>query len=212
VGRRIELVLEQRDVRVVKALGQGKATGDDWTLTADTIHLMVTERKLQQALAWVREGGGATSRAQAVSSLYTIDADSIAVDTPDEVLTESRAFRHALSRAKRDSAASAADIDWIAGDSLTARFAQERDSTGREHSRLQQILARGAARALTHHVDDRDSTAAPSINYSRGERIAVLLRGAKIDRVVVAGAADGLHLEPRPPTPPAPADTATKKP
>jgi hypothetical protein len=210
VGTRIELVLEQREVRVVKALGQGKATGDDWTLTADTIHLMVTERKLQQALAWVGEGG--KSRAHAVSSLYTIDADSIAVDTPDEVLTESRAFRHALSRAKRDSTAPAADIDWIAGDSLTARFAQERDSTGREHSRLQQILARGAARALTHHFDDRDSTAAPSINYSRGERIAVLLRGAKIDRVVVAGAADGVHLEPRPPTPPAPADTATKKP
>jgi hypothetical protein len=58
VGTRIELVLEQRQVRVVKALGEGKATGDDWTLTADTIHLMVTERKLQQAFAWVGKGGG----------------------------------------------------------------------------------------------------------------------------------------------------------
>ena len=207
VGTRIELALEQREVRLVKALGQGKATGNDWTLTADTIHLMVTERKLQQAFAW-----GGKSRAHAVSSLYTIDADSIAVDTPGEVLTESRAFGHALSRAKRDSTAPAADIDWIAGDSLTARFAQERDSTGREHSRLQQIHARGAARALTHHFDDRDSTAAPAINYSRGQRIAVLLRGAKIDQVVVAGTADGVHLEPRPPAPPAPPDTTTKKP
>lgn len=52
VGTRIELGLEQREVRLVKALGQGKASGDDWTLTADTIHLMVTERKLQQAFAW----------------------------------------------------------------------------------------------------------------------------------------------------------------
>ena len=211
VGTRIELVLEHREIRLVKALGQGKATGDDWTLTADTIHLMVMERKLQQAFAW-----SGKSRAHAVSSLYTIDADSIAIDTPAEVLTESRAFGHALSRAKRDSAATAADIDWITGDSLTARFAQERDSTagggGREHSRLQQILARGAARALTHHFDDRDSTAAPAINYSRGERIAVLLRGAKIDRVVVAGTADGVHLEARPPAAPAPPDTAKKKP
>jgi hypothetical protein len=204
VGTRIELGLEQRDIRRVNAMGQGKATGDDWTLTADTIHLLVTERKLQQAFAW-----GSTSRAHAVSSLYTIEADSIAVDTPDEVLTETRAFGRALSRAKRDSTAPAADVDWIAGDSLTARFAQERDSAGREHSRLQQILARGAARALTHHFDDRDSTAAPSINYSRGQRIAVALRGAKIDRVVVAGSADGVHLEPRPPTPP---DTANAPP
>lgn len=205
VGTRIELGLEAREIRLVKALGEGKATGDDWTLTADTIHLLVADRKLQQAFAWVSEGSKV--RAHAVSSLHTIDADSIAIDTPAEVLTESRAFGRALSRAKRDSATAAADIDWIAGDSLTARFAQERDSTGRERSRLQQILARGSARALTHHIDERDSTAAPAINYSRGQRIAVLMRGAKIDRVTVAGAADGVHLEARP----VPADT-TKRP
>src|SRR5258705_4897920 len=114
VGTRIELGLEQREIRLVKALGEGKATGDDWALTADTIHLLVADRKLQQAFAWV--GEGTKSRAHAVSTLYLIDADSIAVDTPDEVLTESRAFRNALSRAKRDSPPKAADIDWIAGD------------------------------------------------------------------------------------------------
>ena len=211
VGTRIELGLEQREIRLVKALGEGQAAGDDWTLTADTIHLLVADRKLQQAFAWIGERGGSKARAHAVSSLYTIDADSIAIDTPAEVLTESRAFGRALSQAKRDSATVAADIDWIAGDSLTARFAQEKDSTGREHSRLQQIIARGAARALTHHIDESDSTAAKAINYSRGQRIAVVLRGAKIDRVTVAGNADGVHLEPRPPAPP-PADTTVKKP
>jgi len=209
VGTRIELGLEHREINLVKALSEARATGDDWTLTADTIHLIIATKKLQQALAWVGEGSKA--RAHAVSSLYTIDADSIAVDTPEEVLTESRAFRNALSRAKRDSATAPADIDWIAGDSLTARFVQEKDSTGREHSRLQQILARGAARALTHHFDDRDTTAAPAINYSRGQRIAVQLRGAKVDRIVVAGKADGVHLEPRPPAPP-PADTTKRTP
>ena len=214
VGTRIELGLEQREIHLVKALGAGKATGDDWTLTADTIHLLVADKKLQQAFAWVGEGDSSKARAHAVSSLYTIDADSIAIDTPGDVLTESRAFRNALSRAKRDSATKAADIDWIAGDSLTARFVQEKDSAGREHSRLQQILARGAARALTHHFDDRDSTAAPAINYSRGQRIAVMLRGAKVDRIVVAGTADGVHLEPRPPAPPdsAKADSTKTRP
>jgi len=204
VGTRIELGLEQREIRVVRALGKGKATGDDWFLTADTIHLFVTDRKLQQTFAW-----GDSSRPHAVSSLYTIDADSLAIDTPGEVLTESRAFGRALSTAKRDSASPAVDIDWIAGDSLTARFVQEKDSTGRERSRLQQIHATGSARALTHHFDDRDSTAAPAINYSRGRQIAVALKGAKIDRVVVAGQADGVHLEPRPVAPP---DTAKPKP
>ena len=196
----------QREIRLVKALGRGKATGDDWVLTADTIHLLVDARKLQQALAW-----GDSSRPHAVAPLYTILSDSLAIDTPGEVLTESRAFGRALSTAKRDSTTAAADIDWIAGDSLTIRFVQERDSTGHERSRLQQIHAAGSARALTHHFDDRDTTAVPAINYSRGKAIAVALKGAKIDRVVVAGRADGIHLEPRPPAPP-PSDTAKAKP
>src|SRR6266496_354724 len=84
VGTRIELGLERREVRLVKALGRGKATGNDWSLTADTIHLLVDARKLQQAFAW-----GDSSRPNAISSLYTIRADSLAIDTPAEVLTES---------------------------------------------------------------------------------------------------------------------------
>jgi hypothetical protein len=202
VGTRIELGLEQREVRVVKALGRGKATGADWHLTADTIHLLVEARKLEGALAW-----GDSLRSHAVSNLYTVEADSLAIDTPGEVLTESRAFGRALSTARRDSTSPAADIDWIAGDSLTARFVEEPDSAGRARSRLQQIHARGAARALTHHFDARDSTAAPGINYSRGRWIAVALKGNRIDRVVVAGRADGLQLEPLPPAPP---DTTVK--
>ena len=143
VGTRIELGLVQREIRLVKALGRGKATGDDWVLTADTIHLLVDARKLQQALAW-----GDSSRPHAVAPLYAILSDSLAIDTPGEVLTESRAFGRALSTAKRDSTTAAADIDWIAGDSLTIRFVQERDSTGHERSRLQQIHAAGSAREI----------------------------------------------------------------
>ncbi len=204
-GTRIELGLEQREIKLVKALGQGTATGDDWTLTADTIHLIVAQRKLQQALAW-----GDSARPHAVSTLHTLQADSLAIDTPNEVLTESRAFGRAFSTAKRDSVTPAADIDWITGDSLTARFAQEADSAGHDRARLRQILARGTARALTHHFDERDSTALPAINYTRGQRISVALRGSKIDRVVAGPGADGVHLgrgPPPPPPPPPPPDS-----
>src|SRR5467141_2005165 len=77
VGTRIELGLESREIRSVKALGQGVATGTDWRLTADTIHLTLERRKLQHAFAWGR--GDSTSRAKAVSALNTIDADSLAL-------------------------------------------------------------------------------------------------------------------------------------
>jgi hypothetical protein len=195
-GTRIELTLEQRDIRGVKALGNGKATGSDWTLTADTIDLRIADKLLQQTFAW-----GDTTRPHAISALYTIQSDSLAIDSPGEILKESRAFGHAFSTAKRDSTTPAAQTDWITGDSITIRFVQEQDSvTHQQRSRLRELESRGSARALTHHPPDKTDTTAtgPSINYSRGNRITVAMLRDRIERVVVAGKADGVHLEPRP--------------
>jgi len=195
VGTRIELTLAQRDVRGVKALGKGKATGSDWVLTADTIDLRIADRVLQQTFAW-----GDSMRPHAISTLYTIQSDSLAIDSPGEILTESRAFGNAFSTAKRDSITPANQTDWITGDSLTIRFAQEQDSvTKQPRSRLHQLVSLGSARALTHHPDPKDTThVGPAINYSRGHRITVAMLRDRIERVIVAGKADGVHLEPRP--------------
>jgi hypothetical protein len=193
-GKRIELELAGREVRVVKALGEGVATGSDWRLTADTIHLHLDRKKLQQAFAW---GPKDSVHARAVSTLHTIRADSLALDLPDEVLTEARAFGHAHSTSKKDSTRSA-ETNWIAGDSLTARWAQLADSGGTPRSRLHRLVARGAARAFTHLDSRRDSTTGPSLNYSRGAVIDIVLAGDKIDKVTVTGHADGVQLEPRP--------------
>ena len=62
VGTRIELALEQRDIRQVNALGHGKATGADWTLTADTIDLLISNRMLQQTFAWETRSARMRSR------------------------------------------------------------------------------------------------------------------------------------------------------
>jgi hypothetical protein len=105
------------------------------------------------------------------------------------------------------------NTDWITGDSLTARWKQLPDSAGQQRTRLRQLLARGTARAFTHLQEKRDSTGAgggPSLNYSRGDVIDILLAGDRIDTVRVIGRADGVHLECKPPRPPA-ADTTKKK-
>ena len=198
VGTRIELTLAARDIKTVKALGNGKASGADWTLTADTIDLHTADRLLQQTFAW---GGGDTTRPHAVSALYTIRSDSLAIDSPGEVLKESRAFGKAYATAKRDSTLPANQTDWVTGDSITLRFVQDSDSvTKRPHSRLQELMSRGSARALTHLQDKTDTThLGPSINYSRGQQITLTMLRDRIDHVVVAGKADGVHLEPRPP-------------
>ncbi|MGH7644759.1 MAG: hypothetical protein ACREMR_04145, partial [Gemmatimonadales bacterium] len=191
VGRRIHFTLAQREIRVVRALGAGEASGEDWRLTADTIHLALERRRLQQAFAW-----GDSSRPHAVSTRNTVQADSLALDAPEEVLREIRAFGRAFSTSQPppDSTSAAADVDWITGDTITARFEPVADSAGRSSPELRQLLARGAARALTH-LYERERAGPPALNYSRGTRIDIALKGDQIDRVVVSGRADGVHLE-----------------
>ena len=174
-------------------VGRPRLESHDWTLGGDTIHLVLEDGKLSRTLAW-----GRTTRPRAFSTEQTVEGDSLAFDTPDQVLTELRSFGRALSTSKRDTTA-AAEIDWIAGDTLIARFAPTAD-TGRAKSELQEIVARGGARALTHMYEN-DSAGPPDINYSRGTSIAVRLKGDRIDRVVVSGRADGVHLERLPPPP-----------
>ncbi len=203
IGRRIELGLEARDVRLIKALGAGEATSADWRLTADTIHLAVDRHKLQRVYAW-----GDSSRPHAVSSLHTIQADSLVLDVPDERLTEARAFGKALSTSRQDSSAAAAQ-DWITGDTITAHWHASADSAAKPV--LDQLVARGTARAFTHLRNQRDSTTrAPSLNYTRGTVIAIALKGDRIDQVHAIGPADGLQLEPAPPAP-ASRDTTKRK-
>jgi len=201
-GTRIDLGLVDRDIRRVEANGGGNARGEDWTLVADTIHLGIDRRKLQRGFAW-----GSAVRPTATSAQQTIVADSIALDMPDEVLTEVRAFGRAVSSMKRDTTA-AADVDWIAGDTVTARFDALADSAGRRRTEVRQVLARGSARALTHHYDEERRDVPPAINYSRGDGITVAMLRRRVDRVIVSGQGDGVHLEPQPARP-VPADTTS---
>src|SRR5882724_8997859 len=200
-GTRIELGLQGREIRLVKALGDGVATGADWRLTADTIHLHVDRKKLQQAFAW---GAKDSVRARAVSTLNTIQADSLALDLPDEVLTEARAFGHAYSTSKKESpkrdSTATTEADWFAGDSLTAHWTQVPDSGGTSRTTLHRLIARGSARSFTHLASEPDSTGS-SLNYSRGKVIDVVLKGDKVDRCTVTGQANGVQLEPKPPAP-----------
>jgi hypothetical protein len=75
------------------------------------------------------------------------------------------------------------------------------DSGGPKKSKLRRLIARGSGRAFTHLYGEHDTTTGPSLNYSRGKVIDILLTGDKVETVVVTGRADGVQLEPRPPAP-----------
>ena len=119
-----------------------------------------------------------------------MSGDSLAVDLPDQILTEMRGFGNARATARADS--TSIEVDWIAGDSVVARF----DSTATGARTLSELRANGNARAFYQIFDEEDPDAPPGFNYSRGLKIVALFAEETLQRVDVIGEADGIYLEP----------------
>lgn len=190
-GQRVLFRLADGSLTWVQAQGQGDATSSDWRLTADTIEFHVADERVEGGLAW-----GDSLRPNALSATYTMQADSLALDTPGQQLGEIRGFGRALATARADS--TSLEPDWVGGDSLVARFDDGADAGRRV---LKTLEARGNARAF-YRVYDADGTTLAGINYSRGLKIVASFRAEGVDRVDVIGGGDGVYLEPprrRPP-------------
>ncbi len=184
-GRRIAFRLVDDELEWVQAQGLADATSAEWRIVADTIEFSVANDMIQQGRIW-----GDSIVPRAMSEQYTITADSMAVDTPDQVLTEVRGFGTGLATSKADSLSG--EADWMAGDTLVVRF----DSTESGGRTISELIASGHAQAFYRIPDEADSTAVPALNYSRGLRIIAKFLDEAIDRVDVIGEADGVYLEP----------------
>ncbi|HWP39192.1 MAG TPA: hypothetical protein VNL18_16715 [Gemmatimonadales bacterium] len=190
-GRQILFRLADGRVTWVQAQGEGDATSTEWRLSADTIEFHIVADLVQGGLAW-----GDSIRPVALSSTYTMRADSLALDTPGQQLREIRGFGRALATARTDSAGP--EPDWVGGDSLVARF----DAAAEGGPRMLQTLeARGNARAFYRVYDAADGALA-GINYSRGLKIVATFKASGVDRVDVIGGGDGVYLEPQRRRPP----------
>jgi hypothetical protein len=192
-GRRVDLGLTQREISKVVALGEGHAVNRDWDLTADTIAIDLTNRKLERTRAW-----GKQTRPYAVSTSYAMRADSLALDSPAQLLKEVRGFGKAWLGGTTDSVTK--DRDWMRGDTVIASFTPT-DSAGRKRAQLSRIEARVGAQSY-HLERNAKMPSRPSINYARGDVITVTMRapgkttGAKgVDRVDIRGKVDGIQLE-----------------
>jgi len=206
-GKQIDLALQQRELNKVAAKGQGHAVNRDWDLTADTIAIDLKTRKIERTLAW-----GATTRPYAVSTSYAMRADSLALDSPGQLLQEVRGYRKAWLGGTVDTATK--ERDWMKGDTVIAHFTPS-DSAGRKRAVLSQIEARAAAQS--YHLDkNARAPRRPSINYARGDAIVVTMKHAPdggVDRVDIHGKVDGIQLEASGDTTSAPADsTPARKP
>jgi hypothetical protein len=189
-GRRIAFRLVDDQLNWVQAQGLADATSSEWRIVGDTIEFNVADDMIQSGMVW-----GDSTRPRAMSAKYTVNADSLAIDSPAQILTEVRGFGSARATAKADSLDG--EADWMAGDTLIVRF----DSTVTGSRTISELVAAGNARAFYRIFDEEDSTATPALNYSRGERIVALFEDETVFKVDVVGAADGVYLAPtrRPP-------------
>lgn len=188
-GQRIDLALEQRELSGVAAKGQGRAINRDWDLVADTIAIDLQDRKLERTLAW-----GTQTRPYAVSTSYAMRADSLALDSPGQLLEEVRGFGHAWLGGTTDSVTK--DRDWMRGDTVIARFVPA-DSAGRKRAVLSRIEARAGAQSY-HLERNARAPGRPSINYARGDAITVTMTNTAaggVERVDIRGKVDGIQIE-----------------
>lgn len=199
-GNRIDLELDGRELTYLLAKGNGKAVNKEWELVADTIALDVNQRKLEQTLAW-----GDSLRPSATSTSYAMKADSLALDTPGQRLSEVRGFGRAWLGGTIYEPTK--DRDWMRGDTVIAKFAA-RDSAGAQRATLSRIVARTAAQSYHLEPNER-APQRPSVNYARGDLITVTMKdgpaaaGSGVDRVDIRGKVDGIQLEAEEPSAPA---------
>jgi len=184
-GSRIAYRMDEGSLSWVQAQDMAEGLSEDWRVVGDTIEFEISDDKVQAGMVW-----GDSIAPRAMSETYTISGDSLAVDMPDQLLTEMRGFGNARATARPDSVST--EVDWMAGDTVVARF----DSTETGSRTLSELRANGNARAYYHIFDDEEPDLPPGFNYSRGEKITALFEEETLQRVDVVGEADGIYLEP----------------
>jgi len=188
-GNRIDFRLARRRVTYVRAAGQGKLARADWRLAADTISSDVNDGKVQHMVAW-----GRSLRPDVTSDRYAVKADSVEFDTPEEVLTQIRAFGKAWVSSLPDSVGR--EADWMSGDTVLAEFTRRSDDSTR--SALSRLAAKHDARSY-RQTAAREAGKAPSLAYVTGDAITVFMKPGgeeEVDRVEVAGRVEGVQLDP----------------
>jgi hypothetical protein len=185
-GHDIRYRLTARQLTWVQAEGSAEATSAEWRVRADTLQFDIRDDRIQAGVAW-----GDSTRPSAASVTSTITADSLAIEAPGQVLQEVRGVGDARAVSRTDSLD--AGEDWVAGDTVTARFA----NTAAGKRALAEIVAVGAARARYRVFPATDPLGPPDISYSRGERIVARFVEEKLARVDIVGKTDGVYLESR---------------
>ena len=192
VGREIDLWSRTQALERVLSTGEARVDGDSVVLRSDTVDVRIVDEQMDRVMAW-------GTRAFAEAQRQQMEADSIEMRLPKQVLEQVQAFGRAMTRAEVDTArVTSPDPDWIAGDTVIARFEivprSPTDTTST--TRLTEVQAVGSARAFQQLPSAEGGKARPNLSYNRGRMIVVRFEAGEVVSVDVHDRASGLYLEP----------------
>ncbi|HEY3934739.1 MAG TPA: hypothetical protein VGL65_09000 [Gemmatimonadales bacterium] len=203
-GHEIRLSLDQDKIRELRSFIDADVVRSGSRVAGDTIVLGFTDEKLGLTLAWA-PATGATLH----SAGYDARGDSLAVESPGEVLHEVRIFRHGVIVNPLDSVAARRPAtpgdsvkpdtlrNTIWGERILAHFSQV-DSAGTPVTHLSQLQSFGHAASLYSRVVIKNGKRSPSTNYTRADTIVMVMRAGDSTGVVSVhafGHVDGLQQE-----------------
>ena len=168
---------------------------------------------------------GSPSRPLAVTESFVLEADSLEVQAPGEVLETLFAVGSArgesLSRdsLNTDDTPLIARSDWLTGDTIIASFqpsvpsavtemgldppapAEGEDEEGRQAYELERLVAKGRASSLyrlapTDSVRVEGEEIRLALHYVKGQQITILMADGEVSHMEVEGQTEGVHLEP----------------
>ena len=209
VGHEIRFRLEDDKLRELRSFIDAKIVRSSTVVTGDTVMTAFTLEKLSLTLAWNRKTG-----ATIVSEGYDVVGDSLAVETPGELLKEIRVFHRGRITNPPDTTIKTAPRfpgdtikldttrNFLSGERVNARFGQV-DSAGTIVTRLRALEAFGkspvqAQSYYSRMVAAKDGRISPSINYTKADTILMRMKGGDSSGVAAVqayGHVDGVQLE-----------------
>ncbi|MEO7997387.1 MAG: hypothetical protein ABI852_08075, partial [Gemmatimonadaceae bacterium] len=191
-GDTIDLFTRDSVLDRVLAKHLSKAKSGDVNMSAEMIDMRLIDKKIDRAYAY---GPG---RAKADTKDRNLEADSLDILLPNQLLREFRAFGTAVIISKPDpEKIKSEEDDVLRGDSVFAQFDSVKakgDTVAK--TQIKKVTAHGNASSKVQIASRQGPLFPPAINYIRGKHLVVRFDSGQVREIAVDSSASGSYYEP----------------
>lgn len=191
-GDTIDLFTRDSVLDRVLAKHLAKATSGQVNMNAEMIDMRLVDKKVDRAYVY---GPG---RAKAFTKERTLEADSLDIMLPNQLLKEFRAFGTAVIVGKPDSLKiNSEEDDVLRGDSVFAQFDSVRakgDTVAK--AEIKKVTAIGNASSKVQIASRQGISFPPAINYIRAKHLVVRFDSGQVREIAADSSATGSYYEP----------------